>query len=294
MSVRSMTGHGCGTAAAHGVAVTVEISAVNRKNLDLVLQLPRGLQAIESDIQDQIRAAASRGRITVRVSVEWSGDARRQSVRLDEELAAAYRDVLSAAAKRLGIPDDVGMRALIQLPDVLHVAEPSEDIDRVREVVKRALRKAIKDWNVMRRREGMALQEDVLSRFNHLESHVEAIRKRSSQMAPLHRQRLMERMQAAGAAELFDQDRIIREVALVVDRADVTEELTRLDSHVKQGRRMLRAKQATGRSLDFLAQELLREVNTVGSKANDTPVLQRVVELKAEVERIREQVQNIE
>lgn len=294
MSVLSMTGHGCGQATGHGVAVSVVMGSVNRKNLDLMVQLPRGLQQLDAEIQGIVRGSVSRGRVTVHITVDWAGGSRSRAVRLDEERAAAYLEVLNRAAQRLGVENDVGLKSLIQLPDVLHVAEPDEDVAAVHEVLEKALRKALTQFTAMRRREGLVLQRDILERLKQMEEHTRLIRDRAQQFAPLYRQRLLERLEAVGAAQYVDQDRLIREVALYADRADITEELTRLDSHVKQARRMLRSKEATGRSLDFLSQEMLREINTIGSKANDTPILQRVVELKSEVERIREQVQNIE
>ncbi len=294
MSTNSMTGHGRGHATGHGLAVTVEIGTVNRKNLDVVIQLPRGLHPLDVRIQQIVRESVSRGRVTLHVTVEWAGAARRRAVRLDHNMADSYLRVLRAAAKDLGVIDDIGLEALIQLPEVLQVAEPTEDMERVWEVLERALHKALSQLNSMRRREGQVLQKDLQARLSALAGHVVEIRQRAQQVGPLYRKKLIQRLDEAGVLSQLDEDRLLREVALVVDRADITEELTRLDSHVKQARQMLKSKETTGRSLDFLSQELLREINTVGSKANDTPILQRVIECKSEVERFREQVQNIE
>lgn len=294
MSVCSMTGHGCGHASEHGLSVTVEIGAVNRKNLDCIIQMPRTLSPLDARIQKVVRESVSRGRVTVHVTVVWAGAARRRAVRLDQDMARSYLQALKKTAKELGVEQDVGMYALIQLPEVLQIAEPTDDLEQVWAVLERALRKALQQFNAMRCREGTALRKDLQQRLSALSRHVTAIRKRAGQVGPLYREKLKERLDQAGVLSEVDEDRLLREVALVVDRADITEELTRLDSHVKQARDMMKLETGSGRSLDFLAQELLREINTIGSKANDTSILQRVIECKSEIERFREQVQNIE
>ncbi len=294
MSLRSMTGYGRGQAAVGGISATVEISAVNRKQLDIQCSLPRGMSALEVRVLEAIQSQVARGRLSIDVTIDWAGVARRKAVRLDEPLAAAYLEALRSGARSLNIKDDIGMKALIQLPDVIQLARPQEDLERAWKPIERALRLALKDFSAMRAREGRVLQQDLVKRIGLLEKLVKAITARAPAVTRNYRKKLHARLKQAGFDALADDDRVLREIALFADRCDITEELTRLESHLEQARRMTRARAATGRSLDFLAQELFREINTVGSKANDSVILQRVVEFKTELERIREQVQNIE
>lgn len=294
MSLRSMTGYGRGSASAEGVTVGVEISSVNRKQLDVVLSIPRGMNLLEARISEEVHTALTRGRVTVDISIEWSDAARRKAVRVDTELASAYVTTLREAARTLKVQDDLSIQALVGMPDVLHFARPQEDIERVWRVLQKALRKALLAFNEMRSREGRALQRDLQGRLNILGEHVTTIRRRAPSVVRRYRRTLKERLTDAGVHWEQGDDRLLREIALFADRSDISEELTRLDSHLKQARKMTRSKEATGRSLDFLAQEMFREINTIGSKANDTHILQRAVDFKAELERIREQVQNIE
>lgn len=294
MSLRSMTGYGSGSATGEGVTVAVEISSVNRKQLDVLLSLPRGMNRLEARITEEVHAAVTRGRVMVDVSIEWSDTARCKAVRVDTELASAYVAALRKAARALNVKDDLSIQVLAGMPDVLHFARPQEDSERVWRVMRKALRKALVSLNEMRVREGRALQGDLQLRLKRLGDLVVAIREQAPAVARRYRRRLKERLAEAGVQWARGDDRLLREVALFADRSDISEELTRLDSHLKQARKMTRSKEATGRSLDFLAQEMFREINTIASKGNDTQILQRAVEFKAELERIREQVQNIE
>jgi len=294
MSLRSMTGYGRGAASGEGVMIAVELSSVNRKQLDVSLSMPRGMNILEARVTEAVHGAITRGRVMVDVSMEWSGSARRKAVRIDTELAEAYVRVLREAAVTLDVKDDLGIHVLAGMPDVLHFARPQEDIERVWRVMAKALTKALHSLNAMRSREGRSLQRDIQDRLKILDSQLALIRERAPLVVERYRDLLKQRLGEAGVAWDPGDDRLLREIVLFTDRSDISEEVTRLDSHLKQARRMTRSKEATGRSLDFLAQEMFREINTIGSKANDTLILQRVVDFKAELERIREQVQNIE
>lgn len=294
MSLRSMTGYGRGVAVGEGLTVTVELGSVNRKQLDVSLSLPRGMHLLEARIAEAIHGGITRGRVTVDVSIDWSGVARRKAVRIDRDLAAAYVRELRKAARELEVEGHIDIQTVAGMPDVMHFARPQEDIERVWRVMKQAVDKAVSDLNAMRAREGRALQQDIQRRLKVLGTEVTKIRKRAPQVVIRYRRELNRRIAEAGISWDQKDERLLREIALFADRSDISEELTRLDSHLKQARRMSRSKEATGRSLDFLAQEMFREINTIGSKANDTPILQRVVDFKAELERIREQVQNVE
>jgi len=294
MSLRSMTGYGRGSATGNGLTVTVEISSVNRKQLDVVLSMPRGMNVLEARITETLHGAISRGRVMIDVSIDWSGGARRRAVRIDTELAEAYVRSLREAARKLNVQDDISLQSLVALPDVLHFARPQEDLEAAWTVLQKALIKAVTQLNQMRRREGLALSKDLVSRIRLLERRVAAIRKLAPGVVRHYREQLKARLAEAGVDWQASPDRLLKEIALYADRCDISEELTRLDSHLQQAKAMTSSKEATGRSLDFLAQELFREINTVGSKANHSGILQQVVEFKAELERMREQVQNIE
>lgn len=294
MSLRSMTGYGRGEASAKGVLIAVELSSVNRRQLDVHMALPKSLGALESRIYECIHDRVTRGRITGELSVNWSSRRQGQALRVDTELAGAYLKSLRKTARELSLEDDFGGSILLTLPNVMRFQELNSDVARLWPLVKKAVEEALKNLLAMKRREGGALGRDVEHRFDLLERLLERIRARAPQVVKSYRRRLQKRIAEAGFRVDASDDRLLKELAFFADRSDVTEETTRLESHLGQGRKMLRAKPPTGKSLDFLAQELFREINTIGSKANDAQILRLVVSFKAELERIREQVQNIE
>ncbi len=294
MSLRSMTGYGRGQATEHGITVTVEMSGVNRKTLDLVCALPRSLQSLEPRILAVIQERITRGRISLDVSIDYGAASQRQRVQFNHALAAAYVDTLREQARALKLDGSLSLDVLVQLPGVVNVAPPQADLDAVWSVMAQAVRRALRAFEQMRRKEGKALQSDLQARIQLLKSRVTDIRKQAPNVVKQYRTQLGKRLAEAGWQKALQDDRLVRELALFADRSDISEELTRLDSHIKQAMQMTRSRQATGRSLDFMAQEMLREINTVGSKGHDARLLHHVVEFKAELERIREQVQNIE
>ncbi len=294
MSLQSMTGYGRGHAQGDGVAVQVEVHAVNRKQLDVVCNLPRPLAHLEAAIMPCVRPAVARGRVTVDVKVDWTQRARCQAVRVDTDLAAAYVKRLRAAARQLDVSQELDIMFIAGLPDVVQHVPPHEDSARIQPVLEKAVRMALRALLAMRRREGRALQQDLRERLDALGQRLEAIQSAAPAVARRYRKRLQQRIDAAGLALDGADERLLKEVALFADRSDIQEEITRLQSHLQQARRLMRSREAAGRALDFLAQECFREINTIGSKANDAAILQQVVAFKTELERIREQVQNIE
>ncbi len=294
MNLCSMTGYGHGAAIAGGLKIEVELSSVNRKQLDLSINLPRTLGVLESRVHEAVRRVIARGRVTVDITVHRSARARAQSVRVDEPLAAAYLKALRRAAARLGLSGDFEARTLLALPDVLNCDQPDEEAERMWPLLARALDSGLAALRRMRAREGAALQRDLLRRVGALETHLRVVRKNAPAVVARYRRSLLARLEQAGFTWDKPDERLLRELALFADKCDITEETTRLASHLRQARDLLRGREAAGRPLDFLLQEIMREINTIGSKANDAAILQRVVAFKAEVERIREQVQNIE
>ena len=294
MSIRSMTGHGRGQAAGGGLRVEVEISTVNRRQLDIQLTLPPPLRLLESRIQDEIAKSVARGRVLAEVVVQGSERVKREAIRVNQDLAKAYVDALRGAAKKLNLRDDLSVSELARLPGVLHYEPLDEDVRKAWPLVEQAVARALEALQRMRAREGAALRRDLTKRLDILAAGVAVIRREAPQVAERYRKNLRERLAKAGLVEGGSDDKLQRELVLFADRSDITEELTRLDSHLAQARKLISQAEPSGRSLDFLAQEFFREINTIGSKANDAVIAAQVVTFKAELERLREQVQNVE
>lgn len=289
-----MTGHGRGVAVGGGLKVEVEITSVNRKQLDLAFNLPKALALLESRVQEELARNLSRGRITLDVAIHGSAQRRRESIHIDEDAAAAYVAAFRKTSKKLGLRDDLSIRDLIDLPGVLHADPIEDDVEEVWPLLQGALRKALVGLLKMRTREGARLADDLAARIELLAGIVEKIRRIAPDVVARYRETLRARIRTIASEAGITDDRIEREVIVFADRSDITEETTRLGSHLAQARQFFRAKESSGKSLDFLAQEMNREINTIGSKANDAAIAQHVVAFKTELERFREQVQNIE
>lgn len=294
MTMRSMTGYGRGMAMREGLKVEVEISSVNRKQLDLFVSLPKSLALLESRVQEEIARDLSRGRITVDIAVHGSARLMRDSIRVDEGIAAAYLESFRKASRKLGVAPDIAFRDLVALPGVLHTESIGEDVETVWPLMLQALRKALKELVTMRTREGARLAQDLTARLGFLKERMASIRSAAPAVVQRYRANLRARIKAALQESPLPEERIERELVLFADKSDITEELTRLDSHLGQATKIFRSREPAGKSLDFLAQEMYREINTIGSKANDAAITQHVVVFKTELERLREQVQNIE
>ena len=292
--LRSMTGYGRGEAAGGGIRVEAEVSSVNRKQLDVRLNLPRSLAAFESRLMELVQSAISRGQVSGGVVLHVSSAARRKGARVDRALAAAYVRELRSAAAALGLHDDLAACVLMELPDVVQHLDVEQDAADVWPVLRRAFQGALTQLVAMREREGVALKRDLGQRIGRLEKELAPVRKAAPAVAGKYRVALMERLQRAGVAVDARDPQLVKELAIFAERSDIAEEITRLESHLQQARGLLIAKEPAGRTLDFLAQEMFREINTIGSKANDVVITRRVIQFKTELERIREQVQNIE
>ena len=293
MSIKSMTGFGEGAASDKGVSVSVEISSVNRKQLDLNISLPRNLLALDALVQSQVRKAFSRGRISGVIRVE-NTDASASTVEVDEILAAQYTEKIRQVAKNLKLPDNLAAETLVRLPGLLSVKQENVDTEHLSSVIATALDKALKALSKMRTTEGKALEKDLRERLSLLEKGMKEIQALAPEVVPSYREKLFQHLEKAGMEDLATDERVVKEIALFADRCDISEELTRLKSHLSQARKLLRSSEPVGRTLDFLCQELFREINTIGSKANELEITRQVVQFKTELERIREQVQNVE
>lgn len=290
--IKSMTGFGSASACAEGLRATVELSSVNRKQLDAVFRLPPQLAALESRIQKIIQEQISRGRISGTVQLEASAGG--AMIQIDQPRAEAAVKQLRRTAEKLKLPDDLSASVLLQIPSLLKMQTAEQTPAEIFQTVEKALRAALKKLDTMRAREGRALEADLLARLKLLERILAGIKTRSPETAARARKKLLQGLENAGLKNLAQDERVIKEIALFGERSDISEEITRLASHIQQFRTMLRGKEPAGRPLDFLAQEFFREINTIGSKANDPVITEQVVAFKTELERIREQIQNVE
>lgn len=293
MSIRSMTGFGAGSSRLDGLRVDAEISSVNRRQLDLQLNLPRALAVLEPRIQEEIARVLSRGRVVLNVRIR-EGLRGAPRVQVDMDLARATVHAVRKAARELQLPDGLDSGLLLAVPDLVHVSHLTDDVERVWPALKDALSRALTALDRMRSQEGRILRRDLEKRCAVLETLAGEIKARAPDAARRRRDQLHARIAEAGLDSNNHADQIAREVALFAERSDISEEMTRIRSHLGQACVLLRSKEPAGRALDFLCQELLREINTTGSKSSDAAISARVVAFKAELERIREQVQNVE
>jgi len=295
MNLMSMTGRGTGVATSRLARVEVELSSVNRKQLDVNVGLPRLLASFESRVQGQIQQAISRGRVTGEIRVIWSESAPASTMRINGRLARSHVDALRATARKLKLPDDLQASVLMTLPGVVAFERDSGDPESIWPLVKKALASALSGLCGMRQKEGVALRRDIRARFKELKTIERAIGALAPAVVAVYRENLLKRIAAAvPESDLAGDERLLKEIALFADRSDITEERVRLDSHLKQADGLLKTGGVMGRTLEFLIQEMGREINTIGSKANDGQITQQVIAFKAELERIREQIQNIE
>lgn len=291
--MRSMTGYGRGECAKDGFKFTVELNSINRKQSDIAVNLPKELIELEPRIRDEINAELSRGRINAVVAYHRGGAAT-DRVELDETLALAYVRAIQKLQKKTKLNGPVTLETVLRAPGVLKLAETAVDADAVWPGVEVALKKALSRLVKMREREGRHLTDDLSARLGLLAAGVARIRESAPETLKRYRDQLQARVREAGLQLPVDDERLLKEVVLFADRCDITEEVTRLESHFQQFRDCLKSGEPIGRTLDFLSQEMNRELNTIGSKANAVEISQEVVRLKAELEKIREQVQNIE
>jgi len=293
--MKSMTGYGRGECSQDGFKVTVELSSVNRKQSEISVYLPRELEALEPRLRDEINRRVARGRLTVKVSMQAADGSWPGRVKLNAPLARAYARELNRLASGLKLPDPVTLEVLVRAPGVLQTDEEPTDAEKFWPAVEKALKKALNALVKMREREGMHLAKDVQKRIAVVRRSVQRIQKQAPEVVRRYQEQLRERIKNAGLQMPgVEDERLLKEIVYFADRSDISEELTRLRSHFQQFEDCVKSKQPVGRTLDFLAQEMNREVNTIGSKANDSLISREVVTLKAELEKFREQAQNVE
>lgn len=293
--MNSMTGYGRGDCSQDGFKITVELSSVNRKQTEVSVNLPREMEMLEAQIRDVIHRHVARGRIVARVSLHVGASKWSARMHLNLPLAKAYARELNNLAKQLKLPGPVTLDQLVRAPGVFQTDEQIVEEEDFWPAVEKALKKALAAMTKMRQREGEHLAHDLATRIDIMRKSAARVQKHAPNVAERYRQQLLTRIKSAGLqAPAADDERLLKEVVYFADRSDISEELTRLQSHFQQFDDCLRSKEPVGRMLDFLAQEMNREVNTIGSKANDRLISREVVTLKAELEKFREQAQNVE
>jgi len=288
-----MTGYGRGEFDHGGVKLSVELNSVNRKQSDIVVNLPRDLAELEPRIRQTINERISRGRMNVLVTLQESANGRRK-LALDTGLARSYHEAMLTLQKELSAPGEITIGAILQAPGVMRSPEHSIDAAEGWPVLQQALAAALAELVKMREREGKHLAKDLIHRLKVLRKEIKEVRALYPDVVKKYRGALLERIEKAGLNLPIDDERLLKEVSFFADRSDISEELTRLESHLAQFAHHLRKKEPVGRTLEFITQEIFRELNTLGAKSNDAAISQHVVACKSELEKIREQIQNLE
>ena len=289
----SMTGYGSAKGSVEGQEITVELKSVNNRYLDCSVRLPRNFLFAEDTVKQAVSAGVSRGKVDVFVSAQASQNSG-TVVSVNEELARGYRDAVARIAETLGLESGLNAFSLARFPDVLTVERRELDKDKAAAALSDITAKAVEEFNAMREREGERLRRDMLGKLETIEELVSVVEERSPQTVKEYRERLEARLRDILADRSLDEQRVITEAAIFADRTAVDEETVRLRSHIAQFRTMLEEGSPIGRKMDFLVQEFNRESNTIGSKCSDASLAKVVVDLKSEIEKIREQLQNVE
>ena len=291
--MKSMTGFGKRESTVQGVSISAEIRSVNHRFREIMMRLPKGKNELEEELKQVIAQQCSRGRIEVSVAY-GGGKESPKTLKLDRPLARQYHQILKELQRDLKLGGSIDVSFLGSFREIFSVGETAVDAQGFDRAVKRLVAGAVEDLDRMRRREGKALQGDMVKRVQVVRQVLEQIRRRLPQVTKGYYDRMKDRLKGLLDESALDDSRLQQELAMFADRCDVTEELIRLDSHCQQFDVLVKAKEPVGRQLDFLLQEMGREVNTIGSKANDAEISKYVVQLKGELEKIREQVQNVE
>lgn len=289
----SMTGYGKATKIVDGKEMTVELKSVNNRFLDINCKLPKMLVCVEDALRKEIQSVLSRGRVDVFVTYSTSVDVEKNVV-ADIGLAAGYIKAAKELEEKLGITNDLSMTSFLRIPDVVKPESVDEDYEALETLIKETAREALQNMNVMREKEGEKLKADVLTRIGVMKEHLEKIAKRAPIVVENYREKLTARITEALSGVEIDEARLLNEVAFFTDKANIDEEITRLRSHFVQANDIMTKETLVGRKMDFLVQELNRETNTICSKSNDIEITNIALSMKSEIEKIREQIQNLE
>ena len=291
--MQSMTGYGRSEVQKAQLHLVVEARSVNHRYLDVALRYPRLYAPLEARMKQLVSTHFARGRIDIKI-VEQTGRAGQRTLALDQELARQYYAALQQLQETLRLPGTIDLNMLLNLRDLLTVEEASDDVEESWEGIASGMEDALQALKKMRLQEGAFLGRDLQERLQSIRHHMVDVRERVPQVVIEYRQRLEQRVQELFQHVTLDADRVAQEAILLAERADISEELLRLESHLHACEGLLTSSGAIGRKIDFLLQEMHREVNTIASKSNDATISQRVVDIKSELERMREQIQNVE
>jgi uncharacterized protein (TIGR00255 family) len=291
--IKSMTGYGRADWQENDKHLGVEVRSFNHRYLDMALRLPRRLSPLEAQVRNFIKERISRGRIEVNVQIE-DPQALENKLELDLPLARDYHRALQALKDILGITGEIRLETLTSFKDIFTRKEMEPDLDKEWTALQKAFQESFQNLEAMRLNEGRTIREDFLNRLGAIEEMVGHIEEKAPAVLAAYRDRLAERVQNLSSVLAIDPARLAQEVAFLAERSDITEEIVRIRSHLFQFREMLDGNEPMGRKLEFLLQEINREANTIASKANDARIAQTAVELKSELEKMREQVQNVE
>ncbi len=291
--MKSMTGYGRNEAVIDGKKIACEIKSVNHRYSDYNIKVPRNFGFLEDRIRRLAAEKIKRGKIDIYVSIEYCEQADRQ-IFLNEELASEYLNALNALGEKFNLVNDISLMRVAHLPDIFRTERRQEDEEELWEQVRSVAEGALEAFSAMREREGERISEDLKNRIKYMRTVAAKIEKRSPETAKEYEEKLYSKIKEVLENHDVDESRILTEVALFADKVAINEELVRLSSHFDEFEKILESNDAAGRRLDFLIQEINREINTTGSKANDIEIARDVVELKSETEKLREQVQNIE
>jgi uncharacterized protein (TIGR00255 family) len=291
--IRSMTGYGHYEYQNEEIRMSIEIKTVNHRYCDVYIRLPRQLSCFEDKVRSLVTGRVSRGKIDIFINWENIGEGKKEVI-LDEGLARAYYEAMSKIAQNLGLRDDISSSSLARFPEILRVEKKEEDSEAVWMILEKAVNEAVSTLLSMREAEGEKLKSSLLEICETIEGYRQKILARAPQVVIEYREKLSARIRELMDNNTIDEMRIAMEVAMFADKASINEELVRLRSHLDQFGQIINLDGPIGKKLDFLLQEMNREVNTIGSKANDLEITRNVVELKSEIEKLREQIQNIE
>lgn len=291
--IYSMTGYGGAKGEHAGITVSAELKSVNNRYLDMNVRLPKSCLFAEEAIRSAVSGHISRGKLDVFISVDSSG-ADSVTIQVNDALAEAYIQAVRSIAEKYELRDELSALSVARFPEVMSAQKEDADRDAITEAILSVLSRALEDYDVMRRREGDKLCRDILQKLENIENMVSVVEERSPQTVAEYRQKLSDKMKEVLGDAVVEESRILQEAAIYADKVAVDEETVRMRSHIAQFRQMLEQGSPVGRKLDFLIQEMNREANTTGSKCSDSQIAKIVIDMKAEIEKIREQVQNIE
>lgn len=291
--IKSMTGYGRGQQTLDGREIMVEIKSVNHRYFEFSARVPRAYGYLEEKLKSFIQSKVSRGKIDVGVTV-FNIEGKDAQIEVNQSIANGYVEALRKANENIGLTDDLTLSQLIRLPDIFNVIKNTEDEEVIWNDVKIVAEEALNNFVSMRETEGQKMKDDIKSRLNYIGELVEKVEQRSPMVTEAYRERLYNKIYEILNDKKIDEQRILTEAAIFSEKTAVDEETVRLKSHIHQFNTLLEVEEPVGRKLDFLIQEFNRESNTIGSKAQDVEITKIVVELKSEIEKIREQIQNIE